>query len=127
VKLGELAGDNDGAVAENGGEIIERVENAVGGFVENEGAFIAAELFEELAALGGFGGKESGEEEGRGGESGGGEGGEEGGRSGNGDDGDSGADGGMEQAESGIGNEGGAGIGDKGDAIAVVEALDQLG
>jgi hypothetical protein len=67
VKLSEFAGDGDGlGAAEDGFDVGEGVEDAVGGFVEDVGGVVAGELFERSPALAFFRWEEAVEDEGLG-------------------------------------------------------------
>ena len=70
MQLREFAGDDDGAISEDGFDVVEGFEDAVGGFVEDERGIDGSPEFESLAPLPLFGGEEAGVAEGVGGEAG---------------------------------------------------------
>ncbi len=132
VDLGELAGDDDAeAGAEDGFEVGERLEDAVRGFVEDQGAFglggVGGERFEAGAALAGLLGQEAEELEFGGGQAACDQGAEGGVGAGDGNDRDAGGDGGRGESHAGIADAGHAGIGDDGYAGAGLQGCDEGG
>ena len=117
MELGEFSGDDDGAVSKDGFDVVERFEDAVGGFVEDKSGFDGAPVFEGFATLPLLGGEEAGVAEGVGGEAGAGQGGEHGGSAGNGHDGNAGFEGGLDDAVAGVGDQRRAGVGDDSDGL----------
>ena len=60
MQLGDLAGQHDGTVAQHDRQILERLENPVRRFVEDQGGFLGLEILQRLPAAAGFRRKEAG-------------------------------------------------------------------
>jgi len=121
VQLGQFAGD-DGVLrcSEDCLDIGESVHDTMRGFIEDVSSVVAGKLFESSLALARLGGKKAVEGEVVGGEAAGDQGADSSVRTGDGKDGDACGDGGCGDLAAGIGDAGGSGIADDGDACALL-------
>lgn len=126
VDLGQFTRDHHLAIAERGRDILQRFENPMRRFVEDERGGFVPEAFEQAGALGVFGGKKTGEVELIGRQAGDNQAGEKRRWPRQRFHADACLDGCSYHAVAGVGKQGRTGIGNQGARFTLLKALDQV-
>lgn len=127
VELGQFACQGRGAgAAEGGGAVVERLDDAMRALVEHQRTGFAGQRLQTLASGRGFRGQKALEAEAIAGQAAAYQGGEQGTGAGHRADPQAGAAHGADQTKARIAEQWGAGIADQGDALAGLQAYEQL-
>ena len=126
MQLGEFARHRHGASGESHGEVVQRLDDAVRAFEEDERGLEFRKFLEQPSALALLLRHEAREEKAVGGKPGEREAGEHGGRSGAGGDGNAHLHGLLHQPVAGVGDERHAGIADQGNGGALLQTFENM-